>query len=55
MASSKVPQINDREHELRKAAQLFSYAAWCSTNASTAHTRAVIAIAQRCLRKAERA
>ena len=55
MPTPKVPQINDRGHELRKAAQLFTYAAWCSTNASTAHTRAVMAIAQRCLRKAERA
>jgi hypothetical protein len=55
MAATKVPQINDRGHELRKAAQLLSYAAWCSTNASTAHTRAVVATAQRVLRKAERA
>jgi len=47
-------QISERAHELHKAAQLLSYAAWCSTNASPAHTRAVVATAQRVLRKAER-
>jgi hypothetical protein len=55
MATAKVPQVNDRGHELRKAAQLLTYAAWCSTNASTTHTRSVVATAQRVLRKAERA
>jgi hypothetical protein len=48
-------QIDERAHELHKAAQLLSYAAWCSTNASTAHTRSVVATAQRVLRKADRA
>ena len=55
MATAKVPQINDRGHELRKVVALKDYELWCETHASEADAEAVRAAIQRVLQRAERA
>jgi hypothetical protein len=55
MAPGKIPHSSERAHEMHKVGVLADYARYCETHESEADTRAVMAIAQRCLQKAERA
>jgi len=57
MATAKVPQINDRGHELRKVGVLESYVRWSEAHASEAEAdaQAVRATLQRVLQREARA
>jgi len=54
VATAKIPQTNERAHELRKAEALLSYARWCDEHGEP-DAEIVRTTAQRVLQRAERA